>query len=254
MNTSRGDPFGQTDTVSAPRVAMTTWRRTMPTFVSPTTDLYTVGSEYPLAIQRAGGLPVLLPHHDPVDVKHLLSVFDAVVMVGGDDVNPRCYDAIDQGVSKGTSQSADASDIAVARAAIELGLPLFAICRGYQVLNVAMGGTLHQDMTTTDGLHRPISNDPVIVMGERHRITIDPKSKLASAYQSTERTVNSIHHQAIDTIADGWHAVAWADDGTIEAIESDIDRPVLAVQWHPEKIAAEGDQVLFEHFINEMVR
>jgi putative glutamine amidotransferase len=254
MDASSGSLVGQTGVVSAPRIAMTTWRRTMPTFVSATTDLYTVGSEYPLAVQRAGGLPVLLPHHDPVDVQHLLSVFDAVVMVGGDDVDPRCYDEVDQGVSKGTSASADASDIAVARAAIELGLPLFAICRGYQVLNVAMGGSLHQDMTSPDGLHRPISNDPHEVMGERHRITIDPTSKLAAAYQSTTRTVNSIHHQAIDRLADGWHAVAWADDGTIEAIEADIDRPVLAVQWHPEKIAAEGDQVLFEHFINEMVR
>jgi putative glutamine amidotransferase len=232
---------------------MTTWRRTMPTFVSPTTDLYTLGSEYPLAVQRAGGLPMLLPHHEPEDVEHLISGFDAVVMVGGDDVDPRCYDAVDQGVSKGTSSSADASDIAVARAAVSLGLPMFAICRGYQVLNVAMGGTLHQDMTSPDGLHQPISDDPATVMGERHLITIEAASHLANAYGATQRVVNSIHHQAIERVADGWHAVAWAPDGTIEAIESNDDRPVLAVQWHPEKIAAEGDQVLFEYFVNEMV-
>jgi putative glutamine amidotransferase len=225
----------------------------MNTFVSPTTDLYTVGSEYPMAIARAGGLPVLLPHHEPDDVEHLLSAFDAVVMVGGDDVDPRCYDAVDQGVSKGTSASADASDLAVARAAITLGLPLFAICRGYQVLNVAMGGSLHQDMTSPDGLHRPISDDPAAVMGERHGVSIDGASHLAKAYGETQRTVNSIHHQAIDRVAPGWHAVAWANDGTIEAIESDTERSVLAVQWHPEKIAAEGDQILFDYFINEMV-
>jgi putative glutamine amidotransferase len=226
----------------------------MNTFVSPTTDLYTVGSEYPGAVQRAGALPVLLPHYEPDDVEHLLSAFDGVVMVGGDDVDPCCYGALDEGVSKGVSASADASELAVARAAISLGLPLFAICRGYQILNVAMGGTLHQDMTTPDGIHQPISSDPAVVMGTRHEISIEPASLLAKAYGEATRRVNSIHHQAIKQVAPGWRAVAWAPDGTIEAIESDTESPVLAVQWHPEKIADEGDQRLFDFWVRELVR
>ena len=238
-----------------PRIAMTTWRRPLPTFLAERTDLYTLGAEYPRAVIDAGGLPVLLPHHDPADAAAVLDGFDGLVLVGGDDIDPLHYAERDHGVSKGVSASADASDLAFARAAIEARLPVFGICRGYQVLNVAMGGTLHQDVTTADGLHRPISDVPSEVMGERHEVTIEPGSRLAAAYGSTRRTVNSIHHQAVEHLAPGFRAVAWADDGTIEAIEpNDTACPVLAVQWHPEKIADEGDHVLFGYFLEAMVR
>ncbi len=235
---------------------MTTWRRTMPTFLDPRTDLYTLGAEYPTAVAAAGGLVLLLPHHHPADALHVLDGFDGLVMVGGDDIEPLHYGAVDRGVNKGVSASADASDLAIAAAAVELGLPFFAICRGYQVLNVAMGGTLHQDITATDGLHRPISPSPEEVLGERHPIEIDPSSRLALAYGgATRRVVNSIHHQAIENVADGFHPVAWAEDGLVEAIEPDDPAtPILAVQWHPEKIVDEGDNVLFEYFVNELVR
>ena len=176
-------------------------------------------------------------------------------MVGGDDIHPRRYGQDDLGLSKGVRDTADDSDLAFTAAAFELGIPLFAICRGYQALNVAMGGTLHQDSTSVDGLHRPISDVPDEVMGERHAIEVLPGSRLAKAYGTTERVVNSIHHQAIETVAPGFRAVAWAPDGSIDAIEPDDDAArVLAVQWHPEKIADEGDDVLFRYFIDELVR
>lgn len=241
--------------VSKPRIAMSTWRRVMPTFVSERTDLYTLGTEYPQAVLDAGGLPLLLPHHHPDDAARVLEGFDGLVMVGGDDIHPRRYGRDDLGVSKGVRDSADDSDLAFAAAAVEMGIPLFAICRGYQALNVAMGGTLHQDSTSADGLHRPISDVPDEVMGERHAIEVLPGSRLAKAYGTHDRVVNSIHHQSIETVAPGFRAVAWAPDGTIEAIEPDDDSArVLAVQWHPEKIAHEGDDVLFRYFIDELVR
>lgn len=235
---------------------MTTWRRTMPTFLDERTDLYTLGTEYPEAVHAAGGLVFMLPQHDPGDAHQVLHGFDGLVMVGGDDIDPARYGAVDDGSNKGVSASADDSDLAIARAAVELGLPLFAICRGCQALTVAMGGTLFQDMTAATGLHRPISQTPAEVLAERHPIDIDGSSRLAKAYRgSIRRIVNSIHHQAIDTVPPGFHAVAWADDATIEAIEpDDADSPILAVQWHPEKIVGEGDHVLFEYFVNEMVR
>jgi putative glutamine amidotransferase len=234
---------------------MTTWRRTMPTFLSDRTDLYTLGAEYPAAVAAAGALPLLLPHHQAADAGRVLDGFDGVVLVGGDDLDPARYGAADQGCNKGVSATADESDLAVARAALELGLPVFAICRGCQVLNVAMGGTLHQDMTSPDGLHRPISPVPTEVLAERHPVRIDAGSRLAKAYGgAVERVVNSIHHQGIDDVAPGFHPVAWAPDGVIEAIEPDDDLPVLAVQWHPEKIVGEGDHVLFDYFVQEMVR
>lgn len=240
---------------SKPRIAMTTWRRIMPTFVNDTTDLYTLGAEYPQSVIDAGGLPVLLTQHDPADARRVLDGFDGLVLVGGDDVDPASYGEVNAGVSKGTSAAADASEQAFAKAAFGLDIPIFAICRGCQLLNIAMGGTLHQDATETGTAHPPISPVPAEVMGLRHSITIEPGSMLATAYGShIERVVNSIHHQAIDKIAPGYHAVAWAPDGIVEAIEPDAsDHRVLAVQWHPEKITDEGDDVLFDHFINEMV-
>jgi putative glutamine amidotransferase len=241
--------------MSKPRIAMSTWRRIMPTFLSDRTDLYTLGSEYPQAVIDAGGLPLLLPHHHPDDAIRVLEGFDGLVLVGGDDIHPNRYGHDDLGVSKGVRDEADESDLAFAAAAIEIGIPLFAICRGYQALNVAMGGTLHQDSVTDDGLHRPISDVPHEVMAERHHIEVAAGSRLATAYGSHERIVNSIHHQSIDEVAPGFHAVAWAPDGTIEAIEPDDDGArVLAVQWHPEKIAHEGDDVLFRYFVDELVR
>jgi putative glutamine amidotransferase len=246
---------GQTVPVKKPRIAMTTWRRTMPTFLAERTDLYTLGSEYPAAVAAAGGLPLLLPHHAPADAERVLEGFDGVVLVGGDDVDPARYGARDEGVNKGVSASADESDLAIARAAVALGLPLFAICRGCQVLNVAMGGTLRQDLTSPGGHHPPISDVPDEVMAHRHPVVIDAASRLAKAYGTTERTVNSIHHQGLDRIAPNFRAVAWSPDGIVEAIEPyDDSVPVMAVQWHPEKIVDEGDDVLFEHFIAEMVR
>lgn len=241
--------------MSKPRIAMSTWRRIMPTFLSERTDLYTLGSEYPQAVLDAGGLPLLLPHHHPEDAARVLDGFDGLVLVGGDDIHPNRYGRDDLGLSKGVRDSADDSDLAFAAAAMELGIPLFAICRGYQALNVAMGGTLHQDSTTDDGLHRPISDVPHEVMSERHPIEVVPGSRLAEAYGKREHVVNSIHHQSIEEIAPGFRAVAWAPDGTIEAIEpEDESARVLAVQWHPEKITAEGDDVLFRYFVEVLVR
>ncbi len=237
-----------------PRIAMTTWRRTMPTFLNDHTDLYTLGAEYPQAVLDAGGLPVLLPHHDPADARDVLDGFDGLVMVGGDDIHPLRYTDVDHGVSKGVSESADDSDLAFVRAAVEMDLPMFCICRGFQALNVAMGGTLHQDATDEDGLHRPISDVPADVLGERHPVRLAAGSRLAGAYGAQERVVNSIHHQAIEQIAPGFHAVAWAPDGTIEAIEpDDPGKAVIAVQWHPEKITDEGDHALFRYFIDQLV-
>jgi putative glutamine amidotransferase len=234
---------------------MTTWRRTMPTFLDDETDLYTLGAEYPQSVIDAGGLPVLLPHHHPDDAVRVLEGFDGLVLVGGDDVDPASYGHVNAGLSKGTSVAADASEMALARAAFDLDIPIFAICRGFQVLNVAMGGTLHQDMTEPGTPHPPVSSVPAEVKLLRHPITVRPGSMLAKAYGGcTERVVNSIHHQAVAEIAPGYHAVAWAPDGMVEAIEPDTpDHRVLAVQWHPEKITDEGDDVLFHHFVREMV-
>jgi putative glutamine amidotransferase len=241
--------------MTKPRIAMTTWRRTMATFLSDRTDLYTLGAEYPQSLIDAGAIPVLLAHAEPEDAARVLEDLDGLVLVGGDDVHPESYGDDHDGRSKGVDARADAWEIALARAAVARRLPVFGICRGFQILNVAFGGSLHQDIADPEGVHRPISGLPHEVMGERHEISITPGCRLAMAYGETHhRVVNTIHHQAVDQVAPGWVATAVAPDGVVEALEpEDPDLPVLAVQWHPEKIREEGDQTLFDWFVRALV-
>jgi alkylation response protein AidB-like acyl-CoA dehydrogenase len=154
----------------------------MPTFLADRTDLYTLGAEYPQSVLDVGGLPVLLPHHEPADAERVLEGFDGLILVGGDDIDPAAYGEPDEGVNKGVSASADASDLGFAAAAMRRRLPVFAICRGCQALNVAMGGTLRQDITAPGAVHPPISPDPAAVMGLRHPIVVAEDSRLAKAY------------------------------------------------------------------------
>lgn len=234
------------------RIAMTMWRRSLPTFIADATDLHTLGAEYPQAILDAGGLPILLPTLDPGDAHDALEGMDGLVLVGGDDVTPELYGRHGDGAQH-TNPAADRSDLALVHAAVECQLPVFGICRGLQVLNVAFGGTLHLDITSPDGVHRPVPTMPGEAMQVRHDVEIAADSWLAGVYRTTRRRVNSLHHQAIDRLADGFRPTAWAADGIIEAVESTVDgRDAWGVQWHPEKITGEGDQVLFDAWVERV--
>ncbi len=231
---------------------MTPWRRHLPTFLADRTDLYTLGAEYPDAVIAAGGLPMLLPHHDDEPAAgEVLEVLDGLVLCGGDDVDPATYGAEDRGLSHGVSASADRWELALARAAVEQGVPVLAICRGCQIVNVAFGGTLDQHISVEGTPHPPTPDDPDAVLAARHPVRIRAGSRLAGLYGTEERVVNTIHHQALDRIADGFEAVAWAPDGVVEAIEPvDPAVDVLAVQWHPEKIVDDGERPLFATFVD----
>ena len=203
-----------------------------------------VGVTYQDAIVRAGGQPVALaPIADAItDLTETLLRFDGLCLPGGPDVDPRRYgaDEIHETVF-GVDERHDALDLALARAAFELRMPILAICRGHQVLNVALGGTLIQhlgDERATD--HR----------FQHHTVELQPGSRAALA-MGTERPVgHSVHHQAIDRVAEGMVVTGRADDGTIEATES-VDRWVVSVQWHPEDDAHERSeqQGLFDAFV-----
>jgi putative glutamine amidotransferase len=227
-----------------PRIAITTWRRELPTFVGPRTRLYTLADEYVRCVADGGATPLLLPHLTPEEAEDVLEVVDGVVVAGGGDVDPASYGATDAG-SSGTDAGADATEIALVRGARERDLPVLAICRGMQIANVAFGGTLHQDIGRVGSVHEPISDDPAKVLGAGHPIEIAAGSLLAEVLGVGPRPVNTIHHQAIDRLAEGFRVTALAEDGVIEAIETDDRWPFLGVQWHPEKQAGNPDAPLF---------
>ena len=218
--------------------------------------LHTASRFYVDAVERAGGMPVVLPVLDPDAVEHMLPAVHGVLLTGGGDVQPSRYGARPVAETHGVDPTRDAFEIRLIQAAIEADLPLLATCRGMQVLNVAMGGSLIQHVPHATGQQ----HDLVDRWREGvHRVKIEPDSHLAEALGATEVEVNSIHHQAVDVAAPGTRAVAWAEDDTVEAIEVPGSPHVVAVQWHPELLEDWPEQQglfrqLVEHAIQRVKR
>jgi putative glutamine amidotransferase len=195
---------------------------------------------YSRAIHGAGGMMAMLPpdRRASEDPSELLNRIDALVLGGGADIDPE-----DRGVERhpetlGTNPDRDRFEVALARGALERGIPLLGVCRGMQVLNVACGGTLDQHIPDRLGheIHRPVPGS-----WAEHEVRIEPGS-LAAAAAGTERlTVKSHHHQGVDRIAETLTATAWAtDDESVEAIESGDGGFALGVLWHPEEDPADA--------------
>jgi gamma-glutamyl-gamma-aminobutyrate hydrolase PuuD len=194
---------------------------------------------YPQAVQRSGGAPVLLPRcDDPEVIAAVVARIDALMLTGGGDVVSLRYGAEPHPKSGGQDPVRDAAEILAAHAALARGLPILGICRGIQLLNVALGGTLIQDIPQQVGgawLHSAQPVEATLI----HTVDIEPDSLLARVLGVTSTPVNSSHHQAVDRLAVGLRVTARARDGVIEAVESTDPRPILAVQWHPETISQE---------------
>jgi putative glutamine amidotransferase len=194
-----------------------------------------LGIVYARAVERAGGLPVVLPPLEGDAVAPLVSQLSGVCLSGGPDLDPASYDA-DRDPNLGPIEPAlDAFELAVAREADRLGIPILGICRGCQTLNVARGGTLHQHLPdVTDGTvdHRQTASGRM----PTHRVRIESGSRLAEIVGAEELEVNSFHHQAVDRLGRGLRAVAWAPDGIVEGIEGAGDALYLGVQWHVETL------------------
>jgi putative glutamine amidotransferase len=191
-----------------------------------------VADSYIGFIQRAGAIAVLLPVDSRAPLA-LLARIDALLLIGGPDVDPGTWGAEREPGLEGTNRDRDEFEIAMLRGAIARGLPVLAICRGMQLLNVAMGGTLVQDLVGADGRHphRPIIGS---FDGTDRLVSLTAGSLVASASGEEVTTAHCHHHQAIDRVGDGLTVSARADDGVIEAIEAADGRWVLGVQWHPE--------------------
>ena len=200
------------------------------------------------AVVRAGGVPVLLPPVE-VDISLWLERCDGLILTGGGDLDPACYGRQLHATNYGMNRQRDANELALVRRALETERPMLAICRGIQVLNVALGGTLIQHIPETVGekvVHRLPPRKPT-----PHAVTIRPESQLAEILGCTECTAISWHHQAIGELGRGLRVAATAADGVVEAVEMPKRPELIAVQWHPELSAAEDpvQQRLFDSFV-----
>jgi len=200
---------------------------------------FSLPCEYVDVVRLAGGVPVVLPAVEG-EIPELLDVIDALILPGGGDVDPAHYGGVRHDANYGISSERDGFELALARAALaRRDLPILCVCRGMQLLNVALGGDLVSHIPDRYGdkiAHRHPELKPVV-----HPVRIDPKSRIGSILGVTELTVQSVHHQAVGRLGTGLRAVAWSDDGVIEAVESDNHRLLMAVQWHPE-LGALGDE------------
>ena len=198
-----------------------------------------LGMSYVRAIDAAGGLPIVLPPVLHAGADELLGDLDGLCLPGGPDIHPTLYGAEPHPRLGPTWPALDTFELALARRADSIGLPILAVCRGAQILNVARGGTLHQHLPDiTDGSiehrQRDSGSHPT------HAARIEHGSHVGEVLGLSETRVNSFHHQAVDELGEGLRAAAWAPDGVIEAIEAPSARYILGVQWHAEGLVDLG--------------
>jgi putative glutamine amidotransferase len=232
---------------SKPVIGISAFPRLVDTSIGRTL-LHTASRFYVDSVTRAGGVPVVLPVVTS-EVGALLDVVDGLVITGGGDVQPSRYGAQPVPETKNVDPARDEFDLRLFGLALEREVPVLATCRGMQIVNVALGGSLVQHVPAVTGqVHDRFDRgtEPV------HKVKIEPGSRLAEALGETELDVNSIHHQAVLDAAPGTRAVAWAEDGTIEAIELDATSGVVAVQWHPELLEdCPEQQGLFRQLVDD---
>lgn len=193
--------------------------------------------EYHEAVQKSGGIPVLLPNtYDSSLALDIIETIDGLLLTGGGDLHPSYYNQRPHPKLTETTPNRDSFEIALTKLALDSDLPIMAICRGHQVLNVALGGTLHQDLSCLP--NRTLKHsDPEQTARVFHEVTITEGSLLHRILGTEKIETNSSHHQIIDKPGNGLKFVAFArEDNLPEAIEHTAKGFVIGVQWHPEAI------------------
>ena len=201
---------------------------------------------YVRAVERSGGRPLVVPPSEE-GIEETLAVLDGLILSGGSDVHPELYDADPHPETTDVREERDRAELALLAAAFERDLPVLAVCRGSQVLNVARGGDLVQHLPEVLG-HERHKHKP----GEfsDHDVRLEPETRLGQLL-GERAPVKSHHHQGFGRIGAGLREVGWADDGTVEALEDPSKRFAVGVLWHPE----EGeDFALFEALVEEARR
>ncbi|WP_059173855.1 gamma-glutamyl-gamma-aminobutyrate hydrolase family protein [Bacillus sp. FJAT-27445] len=214
-----------------------------------------VHHDYHKVVAANGGIPIILPYIPEIALE-MLPLVDAIILSGGEDVDPDFYGQDPHPNLGPTILERDLAEIAIARYAIEHDIPLLGICRGSQIMNVALGGTLIQDIPSQ--FPESIQHGQKVARNkDSHWITVSPDSRLFQIFGSDRVRVNSIHHQALDKVADDLRVVARSADGIVEAVEyAKPSRFTVGVQWHPESLAPTDEAMnrLFKEFIATSVK
>jgi len=201
-------------------------------------------------VEEAGGIPVLLPYlSDEEMIRQTARELDGILFTGGVDVDPAFYSEETLEACGEINSQRDEMERILFQAALAAGKPIFGICRGIQAINVFLGGTLYQDIPSqlTDAelaSHRPVD------YGYIHKVHILPGTPLQELLGTDSVTVNSMHHQAIRTLAPGFMPMAYAPDGVLEAAYLPGAGYLRAVQWHPERLEDEVSRALFSNFVS----
>lgn len=210
-----------------------------------------LSSTYTDVLVAAGATPVLLPSIDPRQVDTVLAAVDGLVITGGGDMDPATYGAVNTGSSE-VNSTRDRWELALVAAARRQRIPLLGICRGCQVLNVALGGTLRQHVWGSKTHPQLFDASGTRLETGYHDIAME--GLLAEIYAKDSRRVNSLHHQAIDKVGDDLVVVATTSEGEIEAVVANGQWPALGVQWHPERPDLTDEQPLFRWITNQAAR
>jgi putative glutamine amidotransferase len=218
----------------------------------PHGDRIGVSARYSQAIAGAGGNPLLIPCiGDSSLVAEMYPLLDGLLFTGGPDINPRVYDQETRPACEWIDDDRDRSELALISLVKRSDTPILGICRGIQLINVGFGGTLLQDVNSElehSQDHRASVPEPPAIA---HSLAIVEGSRLASIVGASPLAANSLHHQAVDTVAPGFMVSAWAEDGVVEGIEQPGDRFMVAVQCHPEYLFE--DDVRWRRFFESFV-
>ncbi|MCZ2257736.1 gamma-glutamyl-gamma-aminobutyrate hydrolase family protein [Sporosarcina sp. G11-34] len=213
---------------------------------------HTLYDSYLKAVQRAGGIPIIIPVGIEEDLSQLTALLDGIVLSGGHDIDPMLFGEEPHRDLGDVSPARDSIEIALAQEMLKLDKPIIGVCRGLQVLNVAIGGNMYQDIYAQND--KPIlqHTQKSVRSHLSHIVQVKKGSLFESIAGSTEIKVNSYHHQAVKDVPAPFIVSGVASDGIIEVIESTKHQFVIGVQWHPEELSANGDAIsykLFDKFI-----
>ena len=233
--------------MSEPLVGITAWRRDLDTFLGPE-RLQTLSDFYVNAVAEAGMRPVIIPNGQNTErAERYIEMVDGLLLSGGGDIVPATYGATLEHAEE-ADDSVDRFEIALIQAAKTAGKPVLGICRGLEVLNVALGGSLHQNIARPGTVHEPVVGDPDEINSRRHVVTLEPDSELARWHGSDQLKVNTLHHQGIAALAPELIPLGRTEDGLIEAASAGVGWWAYGVQWHPERMDDPLRQPLFAAF------